>query len=261
MGWLADWTEAHPRPPAHRRPVGVEISYSQIRAFLDCPWLYHLRYEKRWRSAPTPASALGQTIHRALEAFHAEGPSSDARLLELYEDSWVNPPGVAASEVLALHARGTDILRRYWAQEKDSKAAVEFVEREFMAPLGPHTVRGIVDRVDRRPDGTLEVVDYKTHLEVGTESGAAEDLQLRLYAWGLRACWGLEAGWLSWRYVAAGKTVTTAYDPAGEDELEAFLGRVADIIAAAKTYAPALSHCPRCDFRLRCEMSPLRSPR
>lgn len=260
MGWLADWTAAHPAPPAQKRPVGVEISYSQIRAFLDCPWLFRLRYEKRWRSVPTAASALGQTIHRALELFHAEGPSTEARLLELYEDSWVNPPGVAASEVLSLHARGAGILSRYWAQEKDSKSTVEFVEREFMAPLGPHTVRGIIDRVDRRPDGTLEVVDYKTHLDIGTELGAAEDLQLRIYGWGVRACWGLEAKWLTWRYVAAGKSVSAAYDPAGEDELEAFLVRVADILAAAKTYAPTLSYCPLCDFKLRCEMSPHKGP-
>ncbi|MBI3299095.1 MAG: PD-(D/E)XK nuclease family protein [Elusimicrobia bacterium] len=260
MGWLADWTAAHPAPPPHKRPAGIEVSYSQLRAFLDCPWLYRLRYQQRWRSAPTPASALGQTLHRALELYHAEGTSTAERLLELYEDSWVNPPGAPAPEVLALHARGADVLRRYWRQERDSKSKVEFVEREFLAPLGPHTVRGIVDRVDRRPDGTLEVIDYKTHLDLKDEAAAAQDLQLRMYAWGLRACWGLGARWLSWRYVAADRTVTAPYDPSGEEELEAFITRAADIIAAAKTFAPDFSYCPRCDFKLRCERSPLKGP-
>lgn len=200
---------------------------------------------------------MGQTIHRALELFHSGDETlSEARLLELYEESWVNPPDVAAPEVLKLHAKGEDILRRYWAEEKDSKSTIEFVEREFMAPLGVHMVRGIIDRVDRRPDGSIEVIDYKTHQEVGTEADAAADLQLRLYAWGVKATWALEPKWVSWRYVAAGKTVTVPYDPSGEDELEEFLTRVADILAANRAFTPDLSHCPKCEFRLRCDKSP-----
>ena len=253
MGWLADWTAAHPAPPRQARAKGVEFSYSQLRAFLDCPWLYHLRYGLRWRSAPSAPSALGQTIHRALELFHSEGAPSLARLLELYEESWVNPPGVVGAEVLKLHEKGADILRRTWEEERDSKSKVEFVEREFIVPLGPHSVRGIIDRVDRRPDGSLEVIDYKTHLDLGTEEDAAQDLQLRMYAWGLKSCWALEPGWLSWRYLAAGKTVTVAYDPEGEVELEAFMTRAADLIAQGRHFAPDPSHCPRCDFRERCD--------
>lgn len=253
MGWLADWTAAHPAPPAKARPKGVEFSFSQLKAFLDCPWLYHLRYDLRWRSAPSAPSALGQTIHRAMELFQAEGAPSEARLLELYEECWVNPPGVAGAEVLKLHERGAGILRRTWEEERSSKSKVEFVEREFFVPLGPHMVRGMIDRVDRRPDGSLEVIDYKTHLDVGTEQEAAQDLQLRMYAWGLKACWALEPAWLSWRFLAAGKTVTVPYDPSGEDELEAFMTRAGDLIAHGRSFAPDPAHCPRCDFRERCD--------
>ncbi|MBI5595263.1 MAG: PD-(D/E)XK nuclease family protein [Elusimicrobia bacterium] len=255
MGWLADWTAAHPPPPARARPKGLEFSYSQLKAFLDCPWLYHLRYDLRWRSAPTAPSALGQTIHRALELFHSEGAPSEARLLEFYEESWVNPPGLPGAEVLKLHERGADILRRTYAEERASKSKVEFVEREFIVPLGPHTVRGIIDRVDRRPDGTLEVIDYKTHLELGTEEDAAQDLQLRMYAWGLGACWAMEPKWLTWRFLAAGKTVSVPYDPAGEEELEAFMTRIADLIAFGRAFVPDTAHCPRCDLQDRCQQA------
>lgn len=258
---LSDWTAAHPAPPAQARPKGAEVSFSQIRAYLDCPWLFHLRYQARWRTPPTPASALGATVHAALEHFHREKAPSEARLLELYEECWVNPPGAAGPEVLKLHAKGADILRRYWAEERSSTNTVELVEKEFMAPLGAHTVRGIVDRVDRRPDGTLEVIDYKTYDAVPEGADPAADLQLRLYAWGLRAAWALEARWVSWRFVAAGKTVTAPYDPAGEDELEGFVTRVADLIAWGRGLAPNTAHCGACDFRLRCDKSPDFRPR
>lgn len=258
MGWLADWTAAHPAPKPKARAQGIEVSYSQLRCFIECPWQYHLRYGLRWRTPPTGPSAMGQTLHRALELFHREGAPGEQRLLELYEESWVNPPGLAPAEVLALHAKGVGILGRYWAEEKDSRSTVEFVEREFMSPLGPHTVRGIVDRVDRRPDGSLEVIDYKTHLDVGDPAAAAQDLQLRMYAWGLVCCWALEPKWMTWRYVAAGKRVSAPYDPAGEAELEEFIARAADLIAGGRAFAPDTSFCPRCELRARCDKSAAR---
>src|SRR5262249_36851540 len=33
---------------------------------------------------------------------------------------------------------------------------------EFDAPLGPFTLNGTADRIDRQPDGTLAIIDYKT---------------------------------------------------------------------------------------------------
>ena len=51
-------------------------------------------------------------------------------------------------------------------------------------------LRGRVDRVDRRPDGSYELIDYKTG-KPRTEDQLREDVQLSLYQWvpGSRGTW------------------------------------------------------------------------
>jgi len=55
------------------------------------------------------------------------------------------------------------------------------VEREFAIEVGPHVVRGSIDRIDRMPDGSIEIIDYKTSREPATASEVADDVQLAVY--------------------------------------------------------------------------------
>ena len=65
-------------------------------------------------------------------------------------------------------------------------------ERSFSFRIGPHLLRGRVDRVDRLPDGGYELIDYKTG-RPKTAAQLREDVQLSLYAVGAREAWQLEA--------------------------------------------------------------------
>ena len=40
--------------------------------------------------------------------------------------------------------------------------ACEWLERSFSFSIGPHQLRGRVDRVDQLQDGGYELIDYKT---------------------------------------------------------------------------------------------------
>ena len=157
-----------------------------------------------------------------------------------------------AVEQMEWHQKGEDILKTYWECESKSASRIVAVEREFIFPLENHTVRGKIDRIDQRPDGSYEIVDYKTYLEIASEKETANDLQLRIYALAARHSLKLEPAWLSFYYVAAGRKVTVAYDASGEDELKALMGRVADEIASERELVPDQSYCPRCDYRTSC---------
>ncbi len=61
-------------------------------------------------------------------------------------------------------------------------------------------MRGRVDRVDRLPDGSYELIDYKTG-ERKSEAQLENDLQLALYRLAAREAWELEAGTGSYYYV------------------------------------------------------------
>ncbi|HBL18558.1 MAG: hypothetical protein A2X36_09115 [Elusimicrobia bacterium GWA2_69_24] len=252
MSWIADWLAANPAPPAQARPKGIEISYSQIRAFLECPWQCKLRYVDFLRTSLTPPAALGLSIHRALEAFHRENSSKLERLLDLYEESWVHAGFPTPQAQLEWHRKGETILRVYWKGESERRSEVRSVEREFLFPLGPHLMIGTIDRIDRRPDGDVEVIDYKTHLEIQTELQAADDLQMGIYALGAKEGLGIEPQWLTLYYVAADRRVSVPYDPARDQEIRGLAGRVADLIAWGKAFKPDETFCPKCSYRERC---------
>ena len=55
----------------------------------------------------------------------------------------------------------------------------EFLERQFMLEIGDLKLSGRIDRIDKLPDGTYEVIDYKTG---SANKDAKNDLQMTVYA-------------------------------------------------------------------------------
>ena len=133
------------------------------------------------------------------------------------------------------------------------------MEWSFALPLGPLTVRGKIDRIDRHADGRVRVIDYKTsdrpvapleaHVAALREDDAARpdwlqvevagkprrwvDLQLPLYRRALRAEYGPELSCLYFNLPkAVGETGLIAW-PDDLPALQAAAERCAEGVAAA----------------------------
>lgn len=234
----------------------MEISFTAFRVYSECPWKYKLKFVDRKRAALTPASSLGLSLHRALEGFHRARIDELDALLDCYERLWIGGGFSSEEEKSRYFEKGEKILIKYWETEQERRTQIEGIEREFIYPLGRHTVRGMIDRMDKRPDGGLEIIDYKTALEPPAPGEKVFDpwLQLRFYALGVRESLGKKADWITIHYLAAGKRETLPYDDSGEDEFKARIEKTADLIddGAAK---PDTSSCARCEYRRECSHS------
>lgn len=228
----------------------MEISFTKLRVYRECPWKYQLQFVAGWRIPLTPAGSLGLSLHRTLECFHRRDNPSEDDLFACYESRWLSAGYPDDPTRESWRKKGRRILERYLEDERRRRTVIEAVEREFVYPLGRHEVRGMIDRIDRHPDGRLEVMDYKTYSS-GDELGKRDDLQLRFYGLGCREALAKTPDLLTLYYVADGKKVTAEYDPAGEEELKTIIQENADRIEAGK-FPPDTSFCPRCDFRSRC---------
>ena len=232
----------------------MELSFTRLRVFLECPWKYKLMFAQGQRIAPTPASSLGISLHKALEAFHRAGGGDLQDLLACYERSWFDG-AFADDETRRLwRLKGRRILERYVEAERERRTEIEGLEREFIYPLDRHTVRGMIDRIDRHPDGAIEIIDYKTQFDADFEEPAEKSLQLRFYALGARECFAWTPAIITVHYLASGHRASSPYDPSGEEELKRLILETADRIAAAH-FKPDTSFCPRCGFRKSCPMS------
>ena len=91
-------------------------------------------------------------------------------------------------------------LRRYEERCRSEDGEPVWFERSFQFRMGPHTLRGRVDRVDRLPDGGYELIDYKTG-RPRSEAQLRDDVQLTLYALAAREAWDVESPVQSYLYV------------------------------------------------------------
>jgi putative RecB family exonuclease len=120
-------------------------------------------------------------------------------------------------------------------------------------------LRGIIDRIDRHPDGTVEVIDYKTHNEVWDQAKADADLQLSVYYMAARDLLGTPPDLLSYYFLAHGKVVSTHRNAQQIEEALAIISRAREQILS-KNFTPNTAVCPRCDFREKCPHSVAKSP-
>lgn len=231
--------------------AGVDLSYSKLRVYQTCPWKYKLMYVDGWRVPPNARASLGQSVHRALEQFFGPGPRTLEGLLDAFDAHWVNEGFATPQEALLCHEEGRQMLENFFEAEKSSPASVLFVEKSFSFSLGPHTVQGIMDRVDRGPDGRVIVVDYKTHADPWPAERVRQDLQLTLYALGCERGLGLKVGGLAFYFLNQGLRVETSRTEEDKRQALALLKETGGRIARAD-FTPDTRSCPLCEFRTKC---------
>jgi ATP-dependent helicase/nuclease subunit B len=132
---------------------------------------------------------------------------------------------------------------------------------------GGISVRGIVDRVDELPDGTLRVVDYKTgstwayRRDPGKGAfNGGRNLQPALYAAAVAQRLGRPVSRFEYRFpTVRGENAIVAYDAA---ELERARALVAELLAHARdgAFVPTTEKedCSYCDYAALCRTTSVR---
>ena len=125
-------------------------------------------------------------------------------------------------------------------------------EKAFSFRLGPHLLRGRVDRVDRHPDGTHELIDYKTG-RPKTPAQLRDDVQLAVYAMAAQDAWDLEAARQSYHYVLDDEKVPLPPAAVDRDWISETVYTVAEgILGQGFEPTPSYAACSMCDYRIVC---------
>ena len=235
-----------------RRGRGLMLSASDIDTYRICPLKYKFARVFRIPQEPTIHQRFGIVLHQVLERFHSQGGGSLGQLRELFEASWRRSGFGDSDDEQQFRARAVAALEDYWRRDRESDSEAVWFERSFAFRIGPHLLRGRVDRVDRHPDGTFELIDYKTG-RAKTEEELREDVQLSVYQMGARESWGLETSAQSYFYVLTGEKVPVAHS---DEELERVRSTVEEIGAGILKQrfepTPSPEICRFCDYRIIC---------
>ncbi len=248
-----------------RKGDGLVLSASDIDTYRTCPLKYKFARVLRIPQEPTLNQRFGILVHQVLERFHAgeDGGApggggatggADATLedmLGLLDAGWRRGGFGGSEQEIQLRGKAIDALTRYVERFAEEEARPTFFERSFSFQLGPHVLRGRVDRVDRLPEGGWELIDYKT----GPPKSPAQleqDVQLSLYAVAACEAWELDEARGAYYYVLDDAKVPVPA-AAGRDWIEEVAADVGDgILAQGFEPTPSYAACAICDYRLMC---------
>jgi len=163
------------------------LSYSQISTFRLCPLHYKLRYILKVPTLISSAQIFGTNIHAALRNYYTfltkDNPHNKDQLLEYLELNWQTAGFKNKQEERENFAQAQAYLSEFYEAEHIQPFHTKAVEEKFVFPLiSKVKIGGVIDRIDVLPDGTIEIVDYKTSSRVPTQRQVDKDEQLTIYA-------------------------------------------------------------------------------
>lgn len=200
-------------------PAVADLSHSRLETYEKCPRAFWHAYVNE--TAPDGYERIeswtGSLVHRVLEeALRAtldKKVPDPVEILQRYDTLWQEGLGPHVTAVrpekgVALYREnGRRWLKDYLDQAWPFLDATPLHVEEpisFSTALKDGravTFRGVLDRVDRLPDGRLRLIDYKTGSWVPDFESARTAYQLALYWQGLLQRYPQAGGVLVWHYL------------------------------------------------------------
>jgi RecB family exonuclease len=169
-----------------RKPT---LSPSKLTTYLACQTKYRWTYvdeRGRWFLRSKSYFSFGATLHRVLQRYHDQTDTSvqtSAQAIIALEESWIAAGYASAEQMEQALEKAKAIVTGYVeaAEQRPREVLTLWVERMLRLDLGEFVLTGRIDRLDEWPDGTLEIVDYKSRRSGVTCEDVASDLAMACY--------------------------------------------------------------------------------
>lgn len=174
-----------PIEPAGGESPTIEVTFSELAAFLECGMAYRLRNLMGFQPRLAPELGYGKAVHHVLRSVadhtQATGAVPTEGEIDAILDSSFFLPTANKPAHRQLRAAARRLVTAYAADHADDLYRVWETERPFELHLDGITVSGRADVILDHEGGVptrLAILDYKT----STQEGGAHDLQLQVYA-------------------------------------------------------------------------------
>ncbi len=188
----------------------MRTSYSAIETYLQCPQRFKFQEIDRIRVPKSREALFGTLIHGTLKFmfernplfptldevvghFREHWPTKEVLLKESQHDtlkhSWSD------EEEKAYFEEGVRMLKKFYEKNAPWNFTILDLESRFEVSLldektgTTHILAGIIDRIDKLPDDTYEIIDYKTSRRMPSQAALEQNLQLTLYSIGIQKRW------------------------------------------------------------------------
>ena len=251
--------------------AGPLYSHSRLSSFENCPKQFEFRYVQKIPSETEGVEAfVGKRVHEILERLYlfvgrGQIPGVE-KVVDRYQKLWEETYDAERVRIVRegtplsyYRQLGEDCLRGYYLRHYPfDEGETLGIEKRVVFPLdeaGQYRMQGIIDRISRAADGTIEIHDYKTGARVPSQRILDQDRQLALYQIGLSRLYGEVPFRLVWHYVAKNRTCTSDRTPEALEALRhSTIERIDEIQAATEFPARKIALCNWCEYKDRCPL-------
>ena len=188
----------------------MRTSYSAIDTYLQCPQKYKFQQIDKIKTPKSREAIFGTLIHQTLKFMFQRDPLFPTldEVVAYFREHWPsrevfeaeskNDPrkrGWTEEEEKAYFEEGVRMLKKFYEKNAPWNYSVVDLESRFEVTLTDektgetHILAGIIDRIDKLPDETYEIIDYKTSKRMPSQDALNKNLQLSLYSLGLQKRW------------------------------------------------------------------------
>ncbi|NCB37533.1 MAG: hypothetical protein EOM80_02080 [Erysipelotrichia bacterium] len=208
-------SSAAPKQPAGPAKIKTPLSGSKLDLYQTCPkkfYLTHIRKLKKPMGA-SPHLSFDQSIHKALQSYYRtkkqDEPFKLDRLLALLEENWDPRSFETAEQELEFKTQAEACLRSYFERYCQVPPRHIEVDYFFKVDIAGGEYTGKIDRIDRHPDGSLELIDYKTGKQPYGGSKELEDsLSVQMLFLATDSVWPGKVKKISFIYLKDGVSLT-----------------------------------------------------
>ncbi len=165
----------------------MRISYSALSTYQTCPLKYKYQNIDHIKEPKSKEAVFGTLIHSVMQYIHS--PALIAPSLEdainFFSQNWNEDIWANEMEERSAFSQGVKIIQDYYAKNDPADFTIVDLESRFSIEIGnettgKHIIAGIIDRIDKTPNG-YEIIDYKTAKKMPSQETVDTNLQLSIY--------------------------------------------------------------------------------
>lgn len=184
LPWTLPW-KLQPRPLPDDAKIFRQLSVTQFRGYLTCPFRFYLQHGLRMEEIDPEKSEMdardfGNLLHDALERFARDpeaAASTEPRVIRAALEREVDAIlgqryGAQLSTPVLIQREAARRRLAWWSEIEAAQRAGGWRILETETPLSPEDtpftlagqpISGRIDRIEEHEDGRLRVFDFKTH--------------------------------------------------------------------------------------------------
>lgn len=174
----------------------MRLSFTALQDFKTCPLKFKFGQIDRIKTPKTPELVFGTLIHECLYLAYnpsRETPASEKEILQYFNKKW-NPEIYKDEQTeSSAFSSGIQVLKDFFAKNNPAQARILALEKSFAITAElknkEYQITGKIDRVDKMPNDSVEIIDYKTSKKMPPQKYIDDNLQLSIYHAGLISLW------------------------------------------------------------------------